>query len=124
MFSSSPTAPEELSPETCREIVQEAYGLGCRLFYFTGGEPLISNAFFPSLQKVFEYPDTHVVVLTNLSLVSKSKDRLRAFPKDRLHFQVSLDGLQSSHDAIRGRGTFRQVLLAMATAREWEMLPG
>ena len=82
MFTSSPRDSSELSPEACREVIQEARALGCRLFYFTGGEPFVSNAFFPSLEEIFEYPDTHVVALTNLSLISKSKERLRALPTD------------------------------------------
>jgi len=118
MFTSSPRDRVELSREECSGIIQEAHGLGCRLFYFTGGEPFVSNAFFPSLREIFKQPDAHCVVLTNLTLVSKSKDRLRAFPTNRLHFQVSLDGLQAAHDAMRGRHAFRHLERELAALRE------
>ena len=76
MFKSSPRSQEELSPEDCDAITGESYALGCRIFYFTGGEPLVSKAFMKSVQDVLELRDTHVVILTNLSLISRVKDKL------------------------------------------------
>ena len=109
MFQSSPAAREKLSAEDCLAVIREAYALGCRIFYFTGGEPMMSDAFLESLKEIFRQPDTHGVVLTNLTLIRSLADRLRAFPPNRLHFQVSVDGLGGTHDAIRGAGTFDQL---------------
>ncbi|MGD9277634.1 MAG: DUF5714 domain-containing protein [Desulfobacterales bacterium] len=117
MFKSSPRSGEELSSENCDAIIGDSYALGCRIFYFTGGEPLISGAFMKSVHNVLELPDTHVVILTNLSLLSRVKDRLRALPKDRLHFQVSMDGLKSNHDALRGSRAFDHLLENLHTLR-------
>jgi sulfatase maturation enzyme AslB (radical SAM superfamily) len=69
MFRSSPHAAAELSPNDCSRIIQEARDLGCRLFFFTGGEPFVSESFFTGVEEVFQARDTHVVVLTNLSLI-------------------------------------------------------
>jgi len=118
MFTSSPQDRAELSPKECLKIVEEAYGLGCRLFYFTGGEPFASKALLPSLREIFKHPDTHGVVLTNLSLLSTSKHLLQAFPKNRLHFQVSLDGLQAAHDAMRGENAFQRLEKDLATLQK------
>ena len=118
MFRSSPRSQEELSPETCAAIIGESYALGCRIFYFTGGEPLISKAFMDSVQNILELPDTHVVVLTNLSLISRVTDGLSVLPKDRLHFQVSMDGLKSNHDALRGSNAFDALLENLQTIKK------
>jgi len=109
MFKSSPRERDELGPEDCSRIIKEAYELGCRLFFFTGGEPLLAEAFSQSVQDVLQFPDTHLVLLTNLSLLSGKKDFFRLLPQDRLHFQVSVDGMESSHDALRGPKAFRQL---------------
>jgi MoaA/NifB/PqqE/SkfB family radical SAM enzyme len=109
MFRSSPHAAAELSPNDCSRIIQEARDLGCRLFFFTGGEPFVSESFFTSVEEVFQARDTHVVVLTNLSLISECQDRLQKFPHDRFHFQVSLDGLKENHDAMRGAHAFHRL---------------
>jgi MoaA/NifB/PqqE/SkfB family radical SAM enzyme/ubiquinone/menaquinone biosynthesis C-methylase UbiE len=109
MFESSPRAEDELAADECAEVIREAYELGCRLYYFTGGEPLLSKTFFQSARNIMGRPDTHVVVLTNLSLLPQRRDLLREFPRERLHFQVSVDGLQANHDSLRGRGAFRRL---------------
>jgi MoaA/NifB/PqqE/SkfB family radical SAM enzyme/ubiquinone/menaquinone biosynthesis C-methylase UbiE len=118
MFTSSPQAREELSEADCINIIREAYGLGCRLFFITGGEPLVSKALFPSLRDIFGYHDTHAVVLTNLTLISKLKDAFAGLPPERLHFQVSLDGLQAAHDAMRGDYAFARLGEDLAVLRQ------
>ncbi len=117
MFSSSPHAEEELSPNDCGRIIKEARDLGCRLFFFTGGEPFVSKSFFTSVEEIFQSTDTHVVVLTNLSLISQFEDRLQELPRNRLHFQVSLDGLKDNHDAMRGAGAFQGLCDNLATLK-------
>jgi len=118
MFQSSPRERDELEPEDCNRIIREVYALGCRLFFFTGGEPLLAEAFFSSVQEILQRPDTHIAVLTNLSLLPGSKDFFRTLPQERLHFQVSVDGLESNHDALRGPQSFRRLNENLAMLRE------
>jgi len=109
LFSCTTKSTDELSPAACARIIDEAYELGCRLFFLTGGEPLLASAFTPSLRRILNRPDTHVVILTNLSLLSEKEDFLRTLPRDRVHFQVGMDGLEANHEALRGRRAFRQL---------------
>jgi MoaA/NifB/PqqE/SkfB family radical SAM enzyme/SAM-dependent methyltransferase len=118
LFKSSPRERDELSPEDCESIIHEAYNLGSRIFFFTGGEPLLAGAFDRSVQRILQLSDTHVVVLSNLSLLAGKKDFFLTFPKDRLHFQVGVDGLEANHDALRGIGAFRQLKSNLALLRE------
>lgn len=118
MFQSSPRERDELEPEDCNRIIREVYALGCRLFFFTGGEPLLAEAFFSSVQEILQRPDTHIAVLTNLSLLPGSKDFFQTLPQERLHFQVSVDGLESNHDALRGPQSFRRLNENLAMLRE------
>jgi len=109
MFQSSSLAGDKLTAADCTVIVKEAYELGCRIFYFTGGEPFLSEAFSVSVNDVLARAGTHVVVLTNLSLASRKKDLFQNLPKGRLHFQVSIDGMQANHDALRGPQAFNRL---------------
>lgn len=118
MFKSSPRSNEALSQEDCDRIIREAYSLGCKIFFFTGGEPLLSKVFLKSLQDILQLSGTHVVVLSNLSLLSRVKEMFRELPRDRLHFQVSLDGLQRSHDALRGPNAFDRLIMDLQTLRK------
>lgn len=105
LFSSSPVEKETLSLETILPLIEEAYALGTRLFVLSGGEPLVYPKIVSLLEYLFALSDTEVVILTNGILLEKlftCKD----FPKKRLHFQISLDGLPYQHDALRGQGNF------------------
>ena len=87
--------------------IAEAAGLGCRLFYFTGGEPFVYPDFIGVLAHVLEQDSAaHAVVLTNGLLLKEHLVQLERLDLKRVHLQVSLDGLENSHDALRGRGSF------------------
>jgi MoaA/NifB/PqqE/SkfB family radical SAM enzyme len=118
LFKSSPNAHDEMTQDDCDRIIHESYELGCRLFFFTGGEPLIPKAFFKSVEDILQFSNTHFVVLTNLSLISQTRDQFRSLPQVRLHFQVSLDGLQSNHDALRGPHAFHRLSKNLMTLRK------
>ena len=114
LFTSGPTSTEEMSAELILSRAQEAVELGCRIFVLTGGEPFFHPEFTKILSGLLEFPECHVVILTNgLLLEEKLTDN---FDLSRVHLQISVDGLDDRHDAIRGQGTFvqlRKQLLAL-----------
>ncbi|MCK5912800.1 MAG: radical SAM protein, partial [Desulfuromusa sp.] len=113
LFTSGPTSTEEMSAELILSRAQEAVDLGCRIFALTGGEPFFHPEFAKILSGLLEFPECHVVILTNGLLLEKLTDD---FDLSRVHLQISVDGLSDRHDAIRGQGTFvqlREQLLAL-----------
>jgi MoaA/NifB/PqqE/SkfB family radical SAM enzyme/ubiquinone/menaquinone biosynthesis C-methylase UbiE len=110
LFSSSPKMSEALSPDLLRQGLAEARELGSKLFYFTGGEPFVYPNFVEIIGNLLTDCDVHAVVLTNALLVENHLEKLAALPKDRLHLQVSLDGLEERHDFLRGAGTFKRLM--------------
>jgi MoaA/NifB/PqqE/SkfB family radical SAM enzyme/SAM-dependent methyltransferase len=109
LFASSPAKSRTLPKEQLDSGSRQALELGCRLFYFTGGEPFLYPDFFPWL-KLFlsQNPKVHAVILTNGMLLKKNIPLLQGL--ERLHLQVSLDGLELTHDSLRGKGTYQQLL--------------
>ena len=110
MFSSSPGDSLELAPQRALSIVAEARALGCRLFYLTGGEPLVYPAFIALCREILSQADTHVVVLSNALALPRVERALVALPRERVHFQISLDCPGVHHDALRGEGCYEKVL--------------
>lgn len=108
LFSSSPKEKDTLSFEKIALHVNEAYTLGCRLFVLSGGEPLVHAKVTDLVEMILTLRDTEVVILTNGMLLEKLFT-CKEFPRERLHFQISLDGLPSEHDAIRGVGSFAKL---------------
>jgi len=110
MFASSPHDPLELPTGRLLARVEEARALGCRLFYLTGGEPLVHTGFPALAEAILAEPATHLVVLTNTLAVPKLERQLAVLPRERVHFQVSLDCPREHHDEIRGQGCYEKVL--------------
>ena len=102
LFKCSPKRRSTLSFEDIRRIFQEAYHLGVRTFYLTGGEPLLH----PNIRDICHlilnaHSDTHLVILTNGLLLTQFQSLCRLLPLNRLHFQISVDGLEAVHDQWR-----------------------
>ena len=116
LFKCSPKRRSTLSFEDIRRIFQEAYHLGVRTFYLTGGEPLLH----PNIRDICHlilnaHIDTHLVILTNGLLLTQFQSLCRLLPLNRLHFQISVDGLEAVHDQWRGKGTFKKLFKAFAS---------
>ena len=109
MFSSGPAQGLGLPLKQLVGAIEEACGLGCQIFYFTGGEPLIYDGFFDVCRSILNDPQAHVVILTNAVALDSLRRDVLSLDRQRTHFQVSLDGGRQSNDAIRGDGTFARI---------------
>jgi MoaA/NifB/PqqE/SkfB family radical SAM enzyme/SAM-dependent methyltransferase len=118
LFCSGPAAGRELKTATALRRIAEARALGCRVYALTGGEPFIHSGFPDIIDAILADPEAHAVVLTNGTGFSDNSDSLRRWPRERLHFQVSCDGLAPRHDALRGPGAFTRLMDDLAVARE------
>lgn len=84
---------------------QEAYGIEfLRSFNVTGGEPFLRADIFVILEKMVSR-GFEVYVLSNGTLISPEKARILADLGIK-GVQVSLEGPEEIHDAIRGAGSF------------------
>lgn len=104
-FSDSGHQPSLTSGEALRAI-DEASRLGCKIFYLTGGEPLVYGSFTAVCDKILRKPNTHLVIFTNGKILKKFDPCLKSLSRERVHFQVSCDGLEKSHNFLRGEGAF------------------
>ncbi len=121
LFASSPAKSLTLPHAQLDSGTRQALELGCQLFYFTGGEPFLYPDFFPWLALFLsENTQVHAAILTNGMLLAKNINMLQGL--DRLHLQVSLDGLEQAHDSLRGKDSYQQ-LLANLTALQQSGIP-
>lgn len=118
LFASSPAQGATLSPEALARGIAEARGLGCTLFYFTGGEPFVYPGFVTMVAQLLADPKIHVVVLSNGLLIREHLAELASLPRERFHLQLSLDGLAKQHEALRGKGTFARLLESLKLLKE------
>lgn len=117
LFSCKPdNQARTLSFEAIKKWVEEAYHLGCRLVVFTGGEPFVHEQFVAIVKWCQSLEDMSVAVLTNGLLLSSRYKEFEECDKQRLHFQISLDGLEKEHDVLRGKGNYKRALAGLDAA--------
>jgi radical SAM protein with 4Fe4S-binding SPASM domain len=106
-------APQELSVEQISAVLKEFEEMqGLRLM-ITGGEPLLHSN-FDVLNEILPDFFLRKVLFTNGLLLNKNL--LGRLQVDEV--QISLDGLEKAHDALRGKGTFKKAFTAVELARE------
>ena len=121
---SSPKAPRRaLGLERVRRIRPRQPSSGVREIFVTGGEPFL----LPDIGEILgacaaAAPTT---VLTNGMLFAGERlETLRALPRERMTFQISLDSpTPERHDRHRGKGTWARAWRGIERARA-EGLPG
>jgi len=118
MFRSSPADASHLSTRDALAIVNGAGSLGCELFYFTGGEPFVHEGFLTVCDHVLRETRAHVVILTNGIGASEFLPKMERWSRERVHFQVSVDGTEANHDAVRGEAAYARLLKNLALIRD------
>lgn len=110
LVSSDPHGEKGESKDFYLKAIDEAFDLGVRRFYFTGGEPFIYDGIFDLISHIVEAKKAELIVLTNATLLQGERLRkIEKFDPNLLKFQVSLDGTTSEiNDPIRGAGVFKK----------------
>ena len=108
LFAASAETTREMNAADILSRGAEAADLGCRVFALTGGEPTIHPQFGPIVEGLLTHEDAHVVVLTNGMTLDRTLGKVN-WDWERVHLQISVDGLAQGHDRIRGKGAFAQL---------------
>ena len=92
--------PEQMPLPRAIELLDEARAIGTETLVITGGEPFMYKPLF-DLVRAAKERGMGVNITTNGTLIEKRWDELAASGVDSL--SVSLDGLEPTHDHIRGQ---------------------
>jgi MoaA/NifB/PqqE/SkfB family radical SAM enzyme/SAM-dependent methyltransferase len=95
-----------------------AADLGCRIFALTGGEPLVHPELDRVLDGLLGIDGTEVAILTNGMSLDRRPHLHQGELAERVHLQVSVDGLRERHDRIRGDGAFDRVVTQLQRLSE------
>lgn len=85
--------------------------LGIVNYSITGGEPLLRKDIFKII-KIIKAAHGIVSLQTNGTLITKtiSKKLLGLLNPNTDYIQISLDGLEKTHDSVRGKGNFKKAI--------------
>lgn len=99
---------DELTTGEIKDLLNSLKEMDVRYVTFTGGEPLLRT----DLHEIIEYAeglglstamDTNGILLSSEMVDALKKAGLR-------HVQVSIDGVEETHDSIRGKGSFEKAV--------------
>jgi MoaA/NifB/PqqE/SkfB family radical SAM enzyme len=96
-------------------IIREASKMGIRTLVLSGGEPFLVKDIF----KIVDYAkkeNMNVSVTTNGVYSEEMAWRIASSNVDHVHF--SLDGMEKTHDMIRGKGSFSSVIRNIKIIRD------
>ena len=106
---------ENLSTQKEKEILKQIYDSGVCAVGFEGGEPLLRK----DLPEILAYSRSlplHTSLITNGTLLKSRIDEIAPYINGILF--VSLDGLEKTHDAIRGvNGCFKNAVQGINAAK-------
>ena len=104
------------SLEQEKRILKQVYDSGAVGIAFEGGEPLLRNDLVEILSFSRSLP-LHTSLITNGTLLESRIDEIAPYINGVVY--VSLDGLEKTHDAIRGvGGSFRKTVRGISAAKE------
>lgn len=98
----------ELPVEKAERVLREFESLQGLRVLITGGEPLVHSRFNEINGILPEFSFRKVLFTNGILLNRETLEDLNVH-----EVQISIDGLQSAHDSLRGRGTFRAALAAI-----------
>ncbi len=107
---------QDSSTEQEKEILKQIYNSGAFGIAFEGGEPLLRTDLAEILAFSRSLP-LHTSLVTNGTLLESRIDEIARYVDGVVY--VSLDGLEKTHDTIRGfSGCFRKALRGITASRE------
>lgn len=116
--STEEQAPDELSTEEAKILLDDIANWGIKLLIFDGGEPLYRDDFF-DIARYASTKGLRVVIGSNATLIdSDVANRLKS--SGVMGVQISIDGAEAqTHDWFRGEpGTFNKTLEGAKACRE------
>ncbi len=99
---------EELDLEQIKMVLREFEEMQGLRVMITGGEPLMHSKFFEVNEILADFSLRKVLFTNGLMINKKLLNKLNFH-----EIQISIDGLEKSHDVIRGRGTFKKAISAL-----------
>jgi len=104
-----------LPVDLVKEIMVEGYDAGYRHLHITGGEPLLWEGLFETVDCGFGVGYETIFMNTNGTLITEEVSK-RLAEYGRFSISISLDGPEDLHDRIRGKGSHRRTMRGIEKA--------
>lgn len=104
---------EKLEANKIIAIIDDLAGNGVQVLSLHGGEPLLHPSFIPAASRAVSRGMAVRVITNGALLTPDMADRIIGAGIEAVTF--SIDGMQQTHDSIRGEGTFNKMIKGVET---------
>ena len=120
IFSEGHPKLVEMPYERARQVVDDCVAMCRRMerlpyFYITGGDPILHSRFWDILALLMERDIPFTILGNPFHLTDEVCARLKEYGCDK--YQLSIDGMRETHDAIRKPGSFDTTVEKIAVIR-------
>lgn len=109
---------DELNTDECFDLCEELAEFGCEDVSLMGGEPFLREDWFQVAQCIKDLGMNLNFVSNGISLDEHIDRIARLEPKV---VGISLDGMEETHDSIRGEGSFEKAIRALKLLKREEI---
>lgn len=111
--------PKQLSHTQFESVIEDLVSSGVQEIRFTGGEPMVVSGIISLIRRASEL-GIRTSMGTNAALIND--DKAGALAKAGLRAGIiSFDGLESRHDQIRGKGSFKLAIDGLERLRQYNI---
>lgn len=112
----------EVSTQRKLELVDEINDLNIFHLIISGGEALVSDGIFEILEKI-KSKNISIYMHSNGIIIDEviANKLAKLFVPEMDTIQISLDGLEDTHEKTRGKGTFRKAMNAISLLKKYNI---
>jgi rSAM/selenodomain-associated transferase 1 len=122
-YDRAASSRDELTTVEWRDAVDQCVGLGARSFVFIGGDPMVRDDFTELVEHVTGVHAAKARFFFNCLIDAVSARRLAAAGHGLLTPLASLDGPRELNDALRGDGSYDDVMTSIANLLDEGLVP-
>ncbi len=106
----------ELSTEQCKLIIDKLAASGIMEVLVTGGE-LFTRRDIEEILRYITSKKINLTLFTNATLITEKMEWLKEIQLRKIN--ISLDGDETAHDRLRGKGSFAKTLNSIKLLKKW-----
>lgn len=101
---------EDMNISLFKMIIEDFASIGGLRLLVSGGEPTMHPEFFNLNSLLAEQPFRTILITNGVTLSAEHPQKIEKLNFEEI--QISLDGLEDSHDKLRGKGSFEKTIKA------------
>ena len=113
-YDGAAAGDDELTTAEWRAAIDECAALGARSFVFIGGDPLVRDDFVDLLEHITEHHEARARFFFNSRIDMPQARELSRAGRGLLRPLASIDGTRDVNDALRGEGSYDDVMSSVA----------